>query len=303
MASGTLSKMKVQLLDNGSAEYFMRLGDLEIPMEQYYGKKIRMEFSGDIFCCHCGDRTNKSFSQGYCFKHARSLAACDLCIMRPETCHHHLGTCREPEWGEKHCMIPHTVYLANSTGFKVGITRSHQRMTRWLDQGAAQAIPLCTVKTRIDAGKVEVAIKKFISDKTNWRALLKGPADKVDLIAKRDELLKEIPNDVEVIVDPAAEETNISYSVSEFPEKIKSHNFDKDPVVEGFLWGIKGQYLIMDTGVINIRKFTSYDVTINEYDTSATKASAPSEPAPEQKTSSFILNIDEIPRTGPYGNW
>ncbi len=293
MISGTLSKMKVHLGAQGIAEHSLRIGDQEIPLAPYMGKTIRLEFSGDIYCSHCGERTNKSFSQGYCFKHAKTLAACDLCILRPETCHHHLGTCREPEWGVSHCMIPHTVYLANSTGIKVGITRSHQRVTRWLDQGAIQAIPLCEVNTRLDAGKVEVAIKKHIADKTNWRTLLKGDVEEIDIGLRRQELLKEIPESIETAIEPDPEEVRISYLVSKYPEKIVSHNFDKAPVVEGVLWGVKGQYLILDTGVINIRKFAGYDVSVNDLG-----AQMPASPGEK-----YVVNLDEIPRVGPYGNW
>jgi hypothetical protein len=45
--------------------------------------------------------------------------------------------------------------------------------------------------------------------------------------------------------------------------KVKSHNFDKIAEVTGILQGIKGQYLIFDTGVINIRKFSSYEVDVS----------------------------------------
>lgn len=55
---------------------------------------------------------------------------------------------------------------------------------------------------------------------------------------------------------------SIDFPVSAFPTKISSHNFDKNPEVTGVLQGIKGQYLIFDTGVINIRKFTSYEVEV-----------------------------------------
>jgi hypothetical protein len=66
--------------------------------------------------------------------------------MKPETCHYHLGTCREPDWAQNHCFRPHIVYLANSSGVKVGITRKTQIPTRWLDQGASQALPIFEVQ-------------------------------------------------------------------------------------------------------------------------------------------------------------
>ena len=52
----------------------------------------------------------------------------------------------------------------------------------------------------------------------------------------------------------------INFPVLQFPEKVKSLNFDKQPIVEGVLQGIKGQYLMFDTGVLNIRKFGGYHV-------------------------------------------
>ena len=52
------------------------------------------------------------------------------------------------------------------------------------------------------------------------------------------------------------------YPVEQYPEKVKSHNLDKTPVIRGKLQGIKGQYLILDTGVINIRKYSGYELRI-----------------------------------------
>jgi len=308
MTLGTLSKMKVKLNEAGEAEYFMRLSSAEVPMAKYFGQTLRLEFTGNIYCAHCGEPTNKSFSQGYCFRHAKSLAACDLCIVRPETCHYYAGTCREPKWGEENCMISHTVYLANSSDLKVGITRSHQTTTRWIDQGASQAIPICTVNRRLDAGLVETALKAHISDKTNWRALLKGDAEPIDLLSKREELIQFLPEDIEYQLDTESQVTEIKYNVANYPKKIVSHNFDKDPVVEGILLGIKGQYLILDTGVINIRKFTSYEVEMNDCDEVSVAL-------PDLKSDSFLSRdesqnyyfdmgkLAKLPRVGPYGTW
>ena len=56
---------------------------------------------------------------------------------------------------------------------------------------------------------------------------------------------------------------DIKFPVSEYPEKIKSLNLDKQPEIEGRLMGIKGQYLILDTGVLNIRKFSGYNIQVD----------------------------------------
>ena len=190
--------------------------------------------------------------------------------MSPEKCHYHEGTCRDTVWADQYCMQDHYVYLANSTGVKVGITRGTQIPTRWMDQGAIQALPIFKVSNRLQSGMVEVMFKNHVADKTNWRKMLKGEVESIDLAAKRDELLAECSDEItalqqqhglqaiQVIND--ADVIDIDYPVQQYPEKITSLNFDKTAVVEGVLQGVKGQYLILDTGVINIRKFTSYQI-------------------------------------------
>lgn len=274
MTSGNLRKMRAELDLEGPGNpvgYFLPLGDQEISLNPYIGKTLKLEFLGAISCQHCGRKTKKSFSQGYCFPCMKKLAQCDMCIMKPETCHYHEGTCREPEWGEKNCFVPHYVYLSNTSGLKVGITRHTQIPTRWIDQGATQATIMFKVNTRQQSGYVEMAFKDLIADKTNWRTMLKENQPDKDLLAEAKDLKSQLQQSMNKVIQsfPADdiesqenEVVSINYPVIEFPEKIKSHNFDKNPIVEGTLMGIKGQYLLFDTGVINIRKFTSYDVQV-----------------------------------------
>jgi Protein of unknown function (DUF2797) len=239
-------------------------------MNGLLGSPIRFRFTGRIFCSNCGNLTKSSFNQGYCFKCMQTLAQCDMCIVKPELCHFHLGTCREPEWGEKHCMIEHTVYLANSSGLKVGITRSHQMRTRWMDQGAIQALPIARVKNRFDSGKVEIALSRHVADKTNWRAMLQGKNPPLDLKAERDKLFAgwgaELPGE-----RLQEEEHRFEYPVLAYPAKLVSLNLDKQPEVAGELQGIKGQYLILSTGVINMRKYGGYEL---EWELEAAPAAA-----------------------------
>ncbi|GAA4895141.1 DUF2797 domain-containing protein [Ferrimonas pelagia] len=268
---GTLSKMAVELA--ATAQYALRVGEQRLPLNDLIGQPLTLRFTGKIFCDACGRKTNKSYSQGHCFPCMKKLARCDMCMMKPETCHFAQGTCREPEWGQRHCMIPHTVYLANTSGLKVGITR--QLPVRWLDQGATQALPILRVATRQLSGLVEIELAKLVADKTNWRAMLKGAGAPVDLKAEAARLLPQIEatltqlnrqfaDSVEGMAIERLDEpvVSIDYPVSQYPSKIASHNFDKAAEVSGVLQGIKGQYLIFDTGVINIRKFTGYEVTV-----------------------------------------
>lgn len=270
---GQLSKMVVNLTtDSSLANYQMALDSQRIDMNSLLGQTVTLKFAGEIHCQACNRLTKKSYSGGYCFPCSQTLAQCDLCIMKPETCHYDAGTCREPEWGESFCMQDHIVYLANSSGIKVGITRVNQMPTRWIDQGAVQALPIFRVKTRYQSGLVEVVFKSQVSDRTDWRKMLKGINEEIDLVTRRDELMSTCQDEIlslqqrfgEGAIQPLLNETvlDISYPVQQYPAKIKSHNFDKTPEVSGVLQGIKGQYLIFDTGVINIRKFSGYHITM-----------------------------------------
>lgn len=265
--TGRLRKMPVQA--DSPVSYSLLLGATRLPINEFLGYPLRLDFDGVIRCINCDRKTSKSFSQGFCFPCFKKLAACDTCIMSPEKCHYYEGTCREPEWGETHCMVEHVVYLANSSGLKVGITRGTQVPTRWIDQGAMEAIPMIRVATRQLAGFVEVACKKHVADRTNWRTMLKGQVADMDLRQERDRLLELIRDDLAALrsehgddaIRPVREDgLALDYPVAVWPDKVKTHNLDKALMAEGVLQGIKGQYLILDTGVINIRKYTGYEV-------------------------------------------
>ncbi|MGV6474097.1 DUF2797 domain-containing protein [Azotobacter vinelandii] len=271
LARGALDKMATRL--DAPVQYALRLGEAQVPVNPLLGSPLRLEYLGVIHCCHCGRRTAKSFGQGYCYPCFKKLPQCDSCIVSPEKCHHAQGTCRDPAWGERFCMSEHVVYLANSSGVKVGITRASQVPTRWLDQGASQALPILRVATRQQSGLVEDLLRSQVADRTNWRALLKGEAVPVDLPAVRERLFETCREGLETLrtrfgpqaIQPLgdAEPVEIRYPVESYPEKIVSLDLDKTPVVEGTLKGIKGQYLIFDVGVINIRKYTAYQLAVS----------------------------------------
>ena len=273
LARGALRKMKTRL--ETPVAYEMVLGESRVPLNVLLGQSLQLEFLGAINCIHCDRLTKKSFNQGYCYPCFRRLAQCDSCIMSPEKCHYHLGTCREPEWGASNCMIDHFVYLANTSGLKVGITRHSQVPTRWMDQGATQALPIFRVASRLQSGLVETTFKAHIADKTNWQAMLKGPSEPADLEAERQRLMALCAADIAALQQQHGLQalsvlerqpvTDIDYPVLEYPRKVTSFNLDKDALVAGTLLGIKGQYLILDTGVINLRKFGGYQVALSQH--------------------------------------
>ena len=271
MIEGNLSKMAVT--SDGDAQYTLRISDERIALNACIGKTIHFKFNGVINCIHCGRETKKSFNQGYCFPCSKRLAACDICIVRPEKCHYEQGTCREPEWAQQHCFQPHFVYLANSSGVKVGITRHSQVPTRWLDQGAEQALPIYQVANRFISGLVETALKAHVSDRTDWRKMLKGNAEAKDLIQVRDELyaknteteseLRQRFGDDAITRLHAAQSVDFCYPVTAYPAKVSSLGFDKTAEISGVLQGIKGQYLFIDGKVLNMRKHTGYYVSFD----------------------------------------
>ena len=272
---GNILKMQSKLDESGNkqpVQYQLPIGENLLPMNEHIGQTIKLSYKNEIHCVSCGRKTNKSFAQGHCYPCFRRLACCDLCIMKPETCHYAAGTCREPTWGEQHCFIPHYVYLANSSAIKVGITRGTQVPTRWIDQGASQALAIFQVANRLQSGLLEVVIKNHVSDRTDWRKMLKAAGEPLDLKAIADELIEKCSPQIAAIktqqgdhaIQRVEEEVvTIDYPVTQYPEKIKSLNFDKQPEITGTLMGIKGQYLILDTGVLNIRKFSGYNIEVD----------------------------------------
>ncbi|MCU7834002.1 MAG: DUF2797 domain-containing protein [gamma proteobacterium symbiont of Taylorina sp.] len=278
--TGHLRKMQVHYENSSQpVEYFLNLSDADghisednknISLNALLGKSLSIHFKQEIHCIACGRKTNKSFNQGHCYPCLMRLAACDKCIMSPEKCHFEEGTCREPQWGQDNCMSTHYVYLANSSGLKVGITRANQLPTRWIDQGAIQALAIYKVSQRYYSGLVEVLYKEQVSDRTQWQRMLKGQVETIDLLTYQKQLDEQfcepiremshrLPEGAIETIDNDSM-TEILYPVMEYPTKIKSFNLDKQAILEGTLMGIKGQYLLFDSGVINIRKFSGYHI-------------------------------------------
>jgi hypothetical protein len=161
-------------------------------------------------------------------------------------------------------MKPHIVYLANSSGIKVGITRKSQVPFRWIDQGASFAVPMLEVKSRLISGQVEILFKKHISDKTDWRKMLKGTPEEIDLEFEKKRLLNELSKELSgiehTILDLPVQK--FEYPVLQYPEKISSLGLDKHPHINSKLVGIKGQYLLFESGVFNVRNHSGYEVEL-----------------------------------------
>ncbi|MFT6630212.1 MAG: hypothetical protein ACJAS4_000146 [Bacteriovoracaceae bacterium] len=262
MKTGTLRKLKADKKD--IIQYFLPIGGEDIPLNELIGKKVTLEYTGNIYCVATNKKIKKAYGQGYSWESFITLPECDTCIVKPELCHYSNGTCRDPEWGENYCLKTHVIYISLTSGVKVGITRQTQVPTRWIDQGAVKAIKLCEVKDRITSGKIEVEIAKELGDKTNWRNMLKNVYEDKDLLEIKKGVLKKYSVLLEKYKAEIADDEvyEFNYPVENYPEKVTSFNLLKNPKIEDELIGIKGQYLIFKTGVINIRKYQGYEVNL-----------------------------------------
>jgi hypothetical protein len=260
---GSVRKMRSKLTE--TVKYSLPIGDKELEMNDFLGKEIKLEYMGEIHCIRCGRKTNKSFSQGFCYPCFITAPETEECVLRPELCMAHEGKARDMEYAERSCLSEQVVYLSVTSGLKVGVTRGSQVPTRWIDQGATKAIELSRTPNRYTAGLVEVALKAHMKDKTYWRAMLKNETSFAgDLLEEKNRATKLLSPELGAFRSESDQITEIQYPVLRYPEKVASLNFDKESVVNGVLAGIKGQYLIFDNNrVINIRKFGGYLVKMS----------------------------------------
>jgi len=270
--TGTLKKMGVEAADpvryrlrDGWFDPAKRSGDHDL--NPYLGKNLTLRFTGGIHCIYCGRKTKKTFNQGFCYPCSQNRAEADICIVRPELCHHGEmeNPCRDEAFAQGQCFQPHILYCSMTSGVKVGITRQPNVPSRWIDQGAVAAIPVAKLPDRRAVGLVEKKLSdEGFADKTHWTRMLKGNPEDFDLKAAADRVVGRLQEwRVEGILSELERlEHRFAYPVLVWPTKVKSFNLDKDPIAGGVLQGIKAQYLIFADGVINLRKFSGYQVEV-----------------------------------------
>ncbi|WP_108868657.1 DUF2797 domain-containing protein [Aquimarina aquimarini] len=257
---GVLTKMQTEIAD--PIQYYLVFESDFIHMNQLLNKSIQIDFER-YQCLACG-KNKKIFRQGYCYDDFYNQPQVGDWVMRPELSTAHLGVeDRDLEFEKKAQLQPHIVYLANSSNVKVGVTRKSQVPTRWIDQGAHEAIEIVEVPNRYLAGITEVALKEHVADKTNWRTMLKNEIVDENLNDIKSKLQEFIPEEVKEYFVENGKETEIKFPVLQYPDKLKSLNLEKTPQYTGVLKGIKGQYLIFeDNTVFNVRNNEGYVVSL-----------------------------------------
>jgi hypothetical protein len=256
--------IKMNSLFDTPVRYSLNTDQGPVNMNDFIGQKIELTYTGEIYCIKCGKRTSKSFGQGYCYPCFIKSPETEECVLRPELCQAHLGIARDMEYAKEHCLQDHFVYLASSSEIKVGVTRISQIPTRWIDQGATMAVKIARTSNRYYAGMIEVALKKHLTDKTNWRAML---TNRIEINPDFDKVIKYIhavlPDDLKKYLLDKMVINKIEYPVVHYPDKVISVDLDKEISIKEVLIGIKGQYLLFENNkVINVRKYSGYKVNI-----------------------------------------
>ena len=236
-----------------TVQYYLDMKTDFINMNQLLNKNITLSFvKYECLNCHL---EKEVYRQGFCKSCFFDTPNTGDWIMRPELSKAHLGIeDRDLEYEKKVQLKPHIVYLANSSNVKVGVTRKQQVPTRWIDQGAHEAIEIVEVPNRYLAGITEVALKEHVADKTNWRKMLKNDVVDESLVSWQEKLREFIPAEAQEYIIENNKETVINFPVEKYPLKPKSLNLVKEQTYTGALVGVKGQYLIFeDETVFNVR--------------------------------------------------
>jgi hypothetical protein len=260
--TGYIRKMKSEL-ESEEVKYHLPVGEKFVLMNSLIGKKLSIEFHQEIACIRCGRITPKSYHQGYCYPCFCVAPETEACTLHPEMCRAQEGISRDMAWSREHCLIEHVVYLSLTSDVKVGVTRHTQVPTRWIDQGAQQAVVFARVPDRQTAGLIEVDLKREVKDKTNWRNMLTGKVVDANLLKEKERLSKALAEGYQAYITNDAEVVRINYPGSHVPDKVTTWNPEKEATFEGTLAAIKGQYLIFENNTVwNVRKHNGYLVTL-----------------------------------------
>ncbi len=240
--------------ENGEKiQYYLDMGADFLNVNQLLNCTLEISFvTYECLNCHL---EKPIYRQGFCKSCFFETPRAGDWIMRPELSKAHLGEeDRDLAYEKEMQLQPHIVYLANSSNVKVGVTRKQQVPTRWIDQGAHEAIEIVEVPNRYLAGITEVALKEHVADKTNWRKMLKNDIEDENLVSWQQKLRPYVPEEAQEYFIENNTEKEFHFPVEKYPVKPKSLNLVKEGSYTGKLVGVKGQYFIFeDETVFNIR--------------------------------------------------
>lgn len=259
----TLGKMPAYA--NEEVHYLLCTDEDFVKMNYLLGQQISIEFLDQKICSSCGGMFKSLFRMGFCRECFFSSPMAGESIVRPELSRAHEGIeDRDLAFEKSYQLQPHVVYLANSGGLKVGVTRENQKFNRWIDQGASSAVVLAVTSNRYEAGMIEVGLKDYLSDKTVWQRMLKNEDPDIDLIEEKNKAAELLGKEWQKFLSEDDEVHHLKYPVLHYPHRVKSINLDKDKCLSAKLQGIRGQYLIFEGGgALNVRGHAGYRVKVS----------------------------------------
>lgn len=265
MIKGNIRKMN-SAVSGTEVVYELPVGEQNVALNSLLNKKIRLNYTGNINCINCGKLIRKSYAQGYCYECFTTLPQTDEGVLHPEKDLSYLGVSRDMEWAKKNSLIPHYVYLSLTDKVKVGVTRHTQVPTRWIDQGAIQAVILAKTPNRHIAGVIEVFLKQYFADKTNWQQMLtQNTLPMVDLVAEKKRAISLLHPELRQYAVEENEVLQLKFPMVKIPSSLKNLKLDTTPEIVEKLIGIKAQYLIFDDDTaLNIRNHGGYEITFSE---------------------------------------
>ena len=284
---GTLGALRAEVETRDGVlhpRYDLELDGVAAALDPTAPTGVRLRYIGGAVCSACGTSLAPQRPRGsaYCFRCFRTLARNDLCVMAPHRCHLHAGTCREPEWADGFCMQPHTVYLALTSGLKVGVTRQVRAERRWLDQGAWLALPIAETPTRRAAGFVEHRLAERVPDRTDWRKLV-GTEPGPQTLRDGQRVLVETAEDLRAWVGelvslapawvppeeaaamawlPATDTVAFAYPVQMRAPPRRIRVSAERPEFAGNLCGVLGRYLLFPQGVVYVDDHLQGDIEV-----------------------------------------
>lgn len=259
----TLAKMPTYLEEE--VHYILKADNDFIKVNELIGREVLLQFLDQKFCSGCGGQYKELFRMGFCRNCFFTRPEAGESIIRPELSRAHEGVeDRDLAYEKNYQLQPHVVYLANTAGIKVGVTRKGSKLHRWMDQGASEAMVFAETTNRFEAGLIEVALKEFVADKTAWQRMLKNEVPNVDLKHSKAELSDKLDDTLKKFISADDELFQFKYPVKQYPGKVRGVNLDKEKKVQATLQGIKGQYLIFEGGaVLNVRANSGYRVSLS----------------------------------------
>jgi hypothetical protein len=257
---GTLTKMETEI--GTPIQYYLIFDSNFINVNQLINKDIEITHKG-YQCLNC-KKAKKIWRQGFCYDCFSTIPAAADWIMKPELSTAHLDIeDRDLAYEKRVQLQPHIVYLALSSEVKVGVTRNTQVPTRWIDQGAVQALPVLETPNRYLAGIAEVALKNHFADKTNWQKMLKNEVPVTNLFEEKSKLKQWLPEETKPYFIEEDHLYQMDFPVQTYPLKVTSLNLEKTPNFSGKVVGIKGQYLIFEDGtVFNVRTYEGFVIQL-----------------------------------------